>query len=127
MMASPAADALGPEHPVPIHRADGEACDVEVVGCHHPGVFRRLAADQHTSRLAAAVTDTFHHGGDPLRVHLPGCDVVEHEERFGPEADKVVDAHGHQIDTDGAVTAGGLGHGELGPHPVGRRHQHRDR
>ena len=51
--------------------------------------------------------------------------VVEEEQRLGPGADQVVDAHGHQVDADRVVAAGGPGHQQLGAHAVGRGHEHR--
>ena len=58
-------------------------------------------------------------------VDLAGGDVVEHEERLGPDAHQVVDAHGHQVDADRVVAAGGPGDDQLGAHAVGRGDQHR--
>ena len=74
--------------------------------------------------LPAALVHAGHDGGDPVRVDLARGDVVEHEERLGPDADQVVDAHGHQVDADGVVAAGGPGHHQLGAHPVGGGDQH---
>ena len=38
-------------------------------------------------------------------VELAGGDVVEEEQRLGPHAHDVVDAHGHEVDPDGVVAA----------------------
>ena len=75
--------------------------------------------------LAAALVHAGHHGGHLVGVDLAGGDVVEHEQRLGPDAHEVVDAHGDQVDADRVVAAGGAGHHQLGAHPVGRGHQDR--
>ncbi len=41
-----------------------------------------------------------------IGVELPGDDVVEEEQRLGPHADEVVDAHGDEVDADGVEAAG---------------------
>ena len=58
------------------------------------------------------------------RIVLGHGDVVEEEERLGPAAQGVVDAHGHQVDADRIVAAQGHGHLELRAHAVGARDQH---
>ena len=50
--------------------------------------------------------------------------VVEEEQRLGPAAEGVVDAHRHQVDADRVVHAGQLGDFELGAHAVGAGDQH---
>ena len=78
---------------------------------------------QRAAGLAAALVDAGHHRRDLVGVDLAGGDVVEQEQRLGPHADQVVDAHGDQVDADGVVATGGAGHDQLGAHPVGRGHQ----
>jgi len=118
-------DPLGPEF---VPRLDGthrEAGDVQVVGGHDPGVLGRLAADQGAPGEPAALVDARHDRRHLIGIDLAGGDVVEHEEGLGPEADQVVDAHGHQVDAYRVVAPGALGHHEFGAHAVGRRDQDR--
>ena len=56
---------------------------------------------------------------------IPRRDVVEEEQRLGPLAHQIVDAHGHQIDPDGVEPPELLGHQCLGAHAVGPGHQDR--
>ena len=51
--------------------------------------------------------------------------VVEEEQRLGPAAQGVVDAHRHQVDAHRVVHARQRGHLELGAHAVGAGDQHR--
>ena len=51
--------------------------------------------------------------------------VVEKEQRLGPAADGVVDAHRHQVDADRVVPADHLGDLQLRAHAVGAGDQHR--
>ncbi len=66
-------------------------------------------------------------GGHLVGVDLARGDVVEHEQRLGPHADEVVDAHGDQVDADRPVATGVAGDDHFGAHPVGGGHQDRTR
>ena len=65
--ASPARTRAGPSW-VPLHHADGEAGQVELVGRHDAGVLGRLAADQGAAGLPAALV----HAGDDGRRRARG-------------------------------------------------------
>ncbi len=125
MMASPASTRSGPSIRSRSTAPTAKPARSRSSGAMTPGCSAVSPPISTQPAGAAPVSDALHHGGDPLRIDLAGGDVVEHEERLGPETDQIVDAHGHQVDAHGAVAAGGLGHRELGPHPVGRRDQHR--
>ena len=81
-------------------RADAEARQIVITRSIHAGHFGGFTPDKGTSRNAAAFGDT---RDDTLRdaiVELPGGEVVEEEQRFGPLHDQVVDAHRNEIDAD---------------------------
>ena len=71
--------------------------------------------------LVMPSTICFEHG----RIVLGHGHVVEEEQRLGPAAEGVVDAHRHQIDADGVVPADRDGHLELRADAVGAGDQHR--
>ena len=121
------AHPLGSQLGAGLHHPDGEAGQIEVPGHHDAGVLRRLAPDQRAARLAAPLVHAGDDRGDVVGVDLARGDVVEQEERLGPHADQVVDAHGDEVDAHRVVAAGVAGHDQLGAHPVGRGHQHRVR
>jgi hypothetical protein len=106
-------------------RPDGEADQIELAGLHHTGVLGHLPAQQGGTDLAAPLGHPGHQIGHLGRVHRPGRDVVEEEQRLGALAHEVVHAHGDQIDADGAEPSQGPGDQRLGAHAVRGRHQHR--
>ncbi len=117
-------DPLSGDEPIALDHADGEADQVELVRHHGAGMLGHLAPDQGAPSLKAS-------GGHPLdeRDHLivveaADGDVVEHEQRLGPLAHEVVDAHRDQVDADGVIAAHRPGHHRLGADPVGGGHQH---
>ncbi len=59
------------------------------------------------------------------RVVVRHGHVVEEEQRLGAAAERVVDAHRHQVDADRVVHAGQLSHLQLRAHAVGAGNQHR--
>jgi hypothetical protein len=48
----------------------------------------------------AALGDAFDDPRGGIDLQLAGGEIVEKEERLGPLADQVVDAHGDQVDAD---------------------------
>ena len=79
---------------------DGEAGQVHFAWGELAGVLGQLAAQDGAPGLPAAVGHTPHDVGHSVRVEVAPELVVEEEERLGPLADEVVDAHGHQVDAD---------------------------
>ena len=108
---------LGTELGAVLDHPDREAGQVELVGGHDPGVLGRLAADQRAAGLTAALVHPGHDGGHRVRIDLAGGQVVEHEERLGTDAHQVVHAHGHQVEADRLVAAGGRATTSLVPTP----------
>ena len=113
------------DHPLFLGHADAEAGQVVIAGGVDVGQDGRLAAQQGAVGLDAA-------GGDALddllqqgRIVLGHGHVVEEEQRLGPAAQGVVDAHRHQVDADRVVPADRHGHLELRAHAVGAGDQHR--
>ncbi len=101
------------------HDAYGKAGDVVFVFGVEAGHFSGFSADEAGAGLDAALGHALDDGGDPVGVVLPAGDVVQEEEGLGPQADDVIDAHGHGIDSDGVVGVHVEGQLELGPDPVG--------
>ena len=89
--------------------ADGKARQVIILGGVHVGHDRRFAPQERTIGLDTPVADPADDLFEPIGVVLPHRDVIEKKERFGAGAEEVVDAHRHQIDTDGSVATGRLG------------------
>src|SRR5690606_14801467 len=109
----PAVDDL-----VALDHAHAKARQVVFAGGVEAGKLRGLAADESAAREPAALGDPRHDLGRLLGAELARGVVVEEKERLGPGAGHVVGAHGHQVLTDGVVTAGEEGDLELGPYPV---------
>ena len=120
----PGVHPVGPEHGVALDDADGEAGQIELAGRHGPGVLGHLAAEEGAAGLPASLGHAGHELLHLVGVELARADVVEEEQRLGPHADEVVDAHGHQVDADGVEATGGPGHQRPWSHPVGGGHQH---
>ncbi len=77
-----------------------EACQIILVHRIKTGHFRCLAADQGSSRLLAAVTDTLDDLRDLLGDILAAGNIVKEKERLAARACHVIDTHGDTIDTD---------------------------
>ena len=106
------------QDPAPLHRTDGEAGEVVVLPRIHAGHLRRLAADERTAGLAAAVGDAGNDRSRGLHIELAAGEIVEEEQRLGALGEQVVDAHGDEIDADGGMQAGVDGNLELGADAV---------
>ena len=117
-------DARGQFGPA-LHRAHGKTGEIEVAGLVHARHLGGLAADQGAARGLAAGGDAFDDARRRLGLELAGGEIVEEKQRLGTLADKIVDAHGHEVDADAADLSGVDGDAQLGAHPVGRRDQHR--
>src|SRR5690606_33832953 len=72
-----------------------------------------------------ADTDTGDNSRGRVHVQLAGGIVVEEEQGFCTLYDQVVDAHGHQVDTDGIVLFQIDGETQLGAHTIGTGDQYR--
>ena len=84
-----------------------------------------LSAEQRAPGRSAALRDTEDDLVDLLGHELPDRDVVEEEQRLGAAGRDVVDAHGHDVETD-RVEATDLGGDEaLRADTVGRRDEQR--
>ena len=104
----------------PLHRADGEARKVEVAPVIHARHLGGLAPDQGAAAVGAALGDAGDDAGGLVKLQLAGGEIVQEEQRLGPLADQVVDAHGDEVDADRVHMAGVDGDAQLGAHPVGR-------
>ena len=112
------------DHPLLLGHADAEAGQVVIAGGVDVGQDGRLAAQQGAVGLDAAVRDALDDLLQQGRIVLGHGHVVEEEQRLGPAAQGVVDAHGHQVDADRVVHARRHGHLELRAHAVGAGDQH---
>jgi len=85
---------------------DTEASHVEIACCVEIGHDRGFAAEQSCPCLLAAVADAGDELFEEQGVIFSERDVVEEEERFGAEAETVVDAHRDEINADGVKDTG---------------------
>ena len=125
MTTSPTSTRSRPRIVVLLDDADAGAGDVVLVGAHHARVLGRLAAEQRTAGVAAAVGDAGADLGHPLRHDLAAGDVVEQEQRLGTAGDQVVDDHRDQVDADRVVDVHLLRDHQLRADAVGRRREDR--
>ena len=105
--------------------ADGGGGNVVVVNVHDTWVLRGLAAEQRAARLDAALGDAGNNVGYLLGDDLADRDVVLQEKWLRAADDKVVDAHGDQVDADGVVLVHRLSDGQLGADAVGSGREQR--
>lgn len=82
-----------------------------------------LSSDQSASSLQTTLGDTLDDIGRDRHVQLAARKVVEEVERLGTLNNQVVDAHGHEIDTDGRVLADIERNPQLGSDTVRTGHQ----
>ena len=115
----------GPSRRCALDDPDREPGQVHLAGGQLSGVLGQLAAQDGAPGLATTVGYPAHDGRHRLGVETAPELVIEKEERLGPLADEVVDAHGHQVDADGAQALRLYGHGQLRPDAVRRSDQHR--
>ena len=101
------------KHGIPFDCADSETRKVVIVTAIHARHFRRFAADQGATGLAATDTDTGDNGRAELGLKLSAGVVVEKEQGLCTLHDQVVHAHCNQIDADGVVPAGFNGNFEF--------------
>ena len=105
--------------------ADAEAGHVEIARLIEIRQDRRLAADQGTVGLHAAVADALDQGMDQGRIVLGHRQIIEEQQRFAAGAEAVIDRHGDEVDADGIVLAGQGGDLELAADAVGAGDQDR--
>ena len=113
------------DHARALHAPHHEASQVVLTALVEAGQLRRLTADEGAPGLPAALGDPLHHLGALLGGELAGGEVVEEEERLGPDHRDVVHAHGDEVDPDGGVAAGRERDLELRPDAIGARDEHR--
>ncbi len=105
--------------PLSLDHANAEAGQVVLTGMVHVGQNRRLAADEGTLTLHARVGDAPDDLLEERGIVLRHRDVVEKEERFRAGAERVVHAHGHEVDADRVVHTCRHRHLELRADTVG--------
>jgi len=88
-------------------------------------MFRGLAADQDTARLAAAVGDAADHLFGDTDVELAADEIIEKKNRLRGLSEHVVDPHRDEIDADRIVNARHKRDPEFCPDAVGRGNKHR--
>ena len=108
-----------------LNRADAETRQV-VLACRvHARHLRRFAANQGAAAHLAAFSDTANHGGGGVHVELAAGEIVQKKQRLGPLHQHVVDAHGDQVNTHGAVHVPFKRKFELGAYAVSAADQYR--
>ena len=78
-----------------LHGTDREARQVIVALTVQAGHLGGLAAHQRTPSLVATGRDAGNHLTRLARIELPGGEVVQEEQRFGPLHHQIVDHHRH--------------------------------
>ena len=85
------------DQPVPLDEPDAGAGEVELIVPVDPGQLRRLAAEEHASRIATDLRRTLDELRDRVELDLVRRDVVEEEEGLGAGREDVVDAVGREV------------------------------
>ena len=101
------------------------SCEVVLVSRIESRHLSRLAADQRSARLHAALAHACNDLLDPLRHVLAACDVVEEEQRLCTCADDVIDAHRNAVDADRVVLVQQESQLELGADTVSAAYEDR--
>ena len=118
-------DLLSGDQVLPVHDADRETGQVILILGIKAGHFRRLAADQGSAGLIAAVTDALDDLGDLFGIILAAGNVIQEKEGLAAGAGHVVDTHGDTVDAHRIMTVHQESQLELGPDAVGARQQDR--
>ncbi len=88
------------QYAILFHHADTETGQVIVFAFIHAGHFRGFAADQGTTCQLAALANTGYYAGGNLYIQFAGGVVIQEEQGFCSAHDKIIDAHGDQVDAD---------------------------
>ena len=107
------------------HRPDRKAGQVIVALCIHARHFCRFAANQRASGDATTISNSGDDARGDIRRKAAGCKIVQKKQRFGTLYDQVIDAHCHQINSDGIMSPGFNRQFQLGPNSIGCRNQQR--
>src|SRR5581483_11407587 len=99
--------------------ADRETGEIVLAGLVEARHLRRLPAQERRAALPAAFHDALQHALGALQVQLARRVVIEKEKRLGAAGDKIVDAHGDEIDADRLVLVEIESQLELGADAVG--------
>src|SRR3990172_9324643 len=102
-------------NPVALHDSHGEAGQVVLSGGVEGGHLGGFASYQGAARLFASGHQAFHHAKRYRLLQLPGSEIVKKEERLCPLHYQVVDAHGHQVNTNSIMLVSQESHFQLGP------------
>ena len=113
------------DHFLPVHKSNAKAGHIVFIHRIKAGHFRSLPADQGASGLDAALRNAGDDLGYFFRIVFSHGDIVQEKQRLSPDADYVVDAHGHAVDTDGIMLIQQKGNFQLCPHAVGAGNQNR--
>ncbi len=70
-----------------LHRAHGEAGEIEIAAVIHPRHLGGLAPDQGAAGTAAALGDALDHLRGLFGVELAGGEIIQEEQRLGALAD----------------------------------------
>jgi hypothetical protein len=123
--ARPSSESPAGDQPGLLGHADGEAGQVVFADRIHAGHLGGLAADEGTTGQFAAPGDTGYHLLADVHIQLAAGEVVEEEEGLRALHEDVVDAHGHQVLTNGVVLVEVEGQLQLGADTIGAGDQHR--
>lgn len=105
--------------------ADGKSGEIKIAVRIHARHFRRLAADQGGTRLAAAFGNSGNNSARGVNVEFPRCVIIEEEQRLGALNHQIVHAHGDKVRADAGIVSGSDRKAEFCSDAVGRGDEYR--
>ena len=107
------------------HSAHSKAGQVILAIRIHRRHLGRLATDQSTTSLLAALRNALDDGGRRRHIEFAAGEIIEEKQWLGTLHQDVVDAHGDQVDADGVVPVQMEGQTQLGADTIGAGDQDR--
>ena len=105
--------------------ADGKSGEIKIAVRVHARHFRRLAADQGGTRLAATFGNPGNNGACGFDIEFPRGIIIEEEQRLGALNHQIVHAHGDEVRADTGIVSGSDRKAEFCSDAVGRGDEYR--
>lgn len=107
------------------HNSNAESGHIEVTVLVDAWHFRRLPADECRPGQLTAHGDSLDDLRCLIRIEMAAGIVIEKEQWFRSLDQEIIDAHRHEIDTDGVVLIGRDGQPQLGTNAIRSGNQNR--